>query len=124
MVMELAKTNYDFRRLTVPQASYIVRCIATALDHAHSLNIVHRDIKPENILGPIEHPLLTDFGIAKELDKAKSQGLVGSGYRYARLHEPRAGWGCRRKLIIEVIFIPWVSFYMNLRQVVSYHICT
>ena len=79
MVMELAQTNYDFRQLTVPQAAYIVRCIASALDHAHALNIVHRDIKPENILGPIEHPLLTDFGIAKELDKTKSQALTVTG---------------------------------------------
>ncbi len=77
MVMDLAVREYRHDRLAVPQAVHIVRCIANALDHAHAKGVVHRDLKPENILGTIEHPLLTDFGIAK--DSEHSEGLTRTG---------------------------------------------
>jgi serine/threonine protein kinase len=77
MVMDLASCAIDPARLTVGEAVHVVRCIATALDHAHSQGVVHRDLKPENILGTVEHPLLTDFGIAKEIDQ--SEGLTRTG---------------------------------------------
>ncbi len=77
MVMDLAVCTYDQARLTIGEAVHVVRCIATSLDHAHRKGIVHRDLKPENILGSIEHPLLTDFGIAKEIDQ--SEGLTRTG---------------------------------------------
>jgi len=77
MVMDLATCEYRHDRLNVPQAVHIVRCIANALDHAHAKGVVHRDLKPENILGTIEHPLLTDFGIAK--DAEHSEGLTRTG---------------------------------------------
>ena len=77
MVMDLAAREYDHTRLSITESVHIVRCIALALDHAHSHGIVHRDLKPENILGGVEHPYLTDFGIAKELDQ--SLGLTRTG---------------------------------------------
>jgi hypothetical protein len=77
MVMDLATRTYDHCKLTVMETVHVVRCIATALDHAHRHGIIHRDLKPENILGPIEHPLLTDFGIAKEIDQ--TDGLTRTG---------------------------------------------
>jgi serine/threonine protein kinase len=77
MVMDLANTTFDRTQLAVGEAVHIVRCIAMALDHAHGQGVVHRDLKPENILGTIDHPLLTDFGIAKEIDA--SEGLTRTG---------------------------------------------
>ena len=77
MVMDLEKCTFDRSRLTVGESVHIVRCIATALDHAHAAGVIHRDLKPENILGSIDHPYLTDFGIAKEIDA--SEGLTRTG---------------------------------------------
>jgi serine/threonine-protein kinase len=50
--------------------------IADALAASHSDGVVHRDLKPANVLlatvmgeaGPVMHPLLTDFGIARLAD--------------------------------------------------------
>ncbi|TVR14456.1 MAG: serine/threonine protein kinase [Planctomycetota bacterium] len=77
MVMDEATCAYDHTKLSIPQAVHIIRAIATALDHAHKHGVVHRDLKPENFLGTIAHPLLTDFGIAKEVEH--TLGLTRTG---------------------------------------------
>lgn len=77
MVMDLATPRYDISRLSIGEAVHMVRCIASALDHAHAKGVVHRDLKPENILGSVAHPMLTDFGIAKEVDH--EEGLTRTG---------------------------------------------
>jgi serine/threonine-protein kinase len=50
----------------------ILRDVASALAYAHRNAIVHRDIKPENILLAEGGAVVTDFGIAKAIDAART----------------------------------------------------
>jgi serine/threonine-protein kinase len=44
--------------------------LCNALQYAHELQVVHRDLKPSNIMVTVDGKLkLTDFGIAKDLDR-------------------------------------------------------
>src|SRR5580692_5165685 len=56
-------------RLTVAQASPVLRGVARALDAAHRAGVAHRDLKPANVFVADDDgepfPKLLDFGIAK-----------------------------------------------------------
>jgi serine/threonine protein kinase len=56
--------------MTPDAALELVEAIGNCLDFLHHQNIIHRDIKPANILFRKDGtPVLTDFGIAKQLDQ-------------------------------------------------------
>ncbi|KAL2244009.1 UNVERIFIED_CONTAM: Serine/threonine-protein kinase AtPK2/AtPK19 [Sesamum indicum] len=62
------------------QARVYTAEIVSAVSHLHKNGIVHRDLKPENILMDADgHVLLTDFGLAKEIDESsRSNSLCGT----------------------------------------------
>ena len=67
----LASAGARGERLDLKRMCEIGQKIAEALGYAHRRGVVHRDIKPANILITsreiygVEHPKITDFGIAK-----------------------------------------------------------
>ena len=60
--------------VSVSESISTVVQIASALDEAHKLGIIHRDLKPANVMlraGRV--PVLTDFGIARELTSSHTR---------------------------------------------------
>lgn len=60
----------------------VLEGILKALHYVHSQNLLHRDIKPSNILvDEFNHPVLIDFGTARELVSERTATMVESaGY--------------------------------------------
>ncbi len=66
-------------RLPRTEAIEVLRDVARALAYAHGLGVVHRDIKPENVLLGFDAAVVADFGVAKALAAARTQGASPSG---------------------------------------------
>ena len=62
------------KRLSVADALRVAAEIADALDCAHRHNVLHRDVKPENILLAEGHAVVVDFGVARAIISANSEG--------------------------------------------------
>ena len=60
--------------LSTTEAVRLAREVASGLDYAHRHGVVHRDIKAENVLVHEGHALIADFGIAKAMSAARTEG--------------------------------------------------
>jgi serine/threonine-protein kinase len=61
------------RPLPLWECVSILRDVTRALGYAHDHGIIHRDIKPENVLLSHGAAVVTDFGIAKAIDAARTE---------------------------------------------------
>jgi serine/threonine protein kinase/Flp pilus assembly protein TadD len=60
--------------LPLSKAVEILRDVARALAYAHNSGVVHRDIKPENVLLGYDSAVVADFGVAKAVAAARTEG--------------------------------------------------
>jgi tetratricopeptide (TPR) repeat protein/TolB-like protein len=77
--------------LPLGEAVQLLREICDALAFAHERGIVHRDIKPDNVMLSHGHAVVTDFGVAKALDRARGgASATGDGTGGASTPAPSA----------------------------------
>jgi serine/threonine protein kinase len=91
--------------LPFQEAAALVEKLARAVQHAHERGILHRDLKPGNVLLRVERaaradarstdcvseilfPVVTDFGLAKQLNAASSMGPGAQTHTGAILGTP------------------------------------
>ena len=68
------------RQVPIRRAVEIARDVAEALHHAHERGAIHRDVKPANlIVNTAGAPVLTDFGLARDMDEDEAHRLTNSG---------------------------------------------
>ncbi|EPS73120.1 hypothetical protein M569_01633, partial [Genlisea aurea] len=85
--------------------------IVSAVSHLHENGIMHRDLKPENILLDADgHAMLTDFGLAKEVEEnGRSNSLCGTvEYMSPEIilgkgHDKAADWWSVGVLLFEML---------------------
>lgn len=93
------------------QARLYTAEIVSAVSHLHRNGIVHRDLKPENILMDADgHVMLTDFGLAKEIDESSRSNSMCGTTEYmapeiilAKGHNKDADWWSVGILLFEML---------------------
>ncbi len=73
------RRKLEAKPLTTSAAVRLVDGILEALTAVHEAGFVHRDVKPENVFVQGDHPILTDFGIAKVIRTTTDEPLTELG---------------------------------------------
>ena len=82
------------RTLSPREAARLGETVARAMQLAHSRNVVHRDLKPANVLlTPDGMPKVTDFGLARQLDRDSGQTQAGAVMGTPSYMAPEQAWG-------------------------------
>jgi WD40 repeat protein/tRNA A-37 threonylcarbamoyl transferase component Bud32 len=79
----------------------LLATVARAVHYAHQHGILHRDIKPSNILLAGDVPVITDFGLAKRLNRSSDLTSTGETPGTPRYMAPEQAAG-RKDLTIAV----------------------
>ncbi len=88
--------------LPAVDAVRLVETLARAIHYAHEQGIVHRDLKPANILLQIADcrlpiadliPVITDFGLAKQIDGSSGLTETGQVIGTPSYMSPEQAWG-------------------------------
>jgi tRNA A-37 threonylcarbamoyl transferase component Bud32/mono/diheme cytochrome c family protein len=86
--------RYRGQVMPPPQAAELLQTLARAIHHAHLHGIIHRDLKPANILLTADGiPKITDFGLAKQVDREISATQSGAVMGTANYMAPEQAWG-------------------------------
>nr|AUS89398.1 serine-threonine protein kinase 2 [Sesuvium portulacastrum] len=102
---------YNHRLFREDLARIYAAEIVSAVSHLHANGIMHRDLKPENILLDADgHVVLTDFGLAKQLEEnERSNSMCGTVEYMApeiilgKGHDKAADWWSVGVLIFEML---------------------
>jgi TolB-like protein/tRNA A-37 threonylcarbamoyl transferase component Bud32/Flp pilus assembly protein TadD len=82
-------------KIPAEEAIRLTDQIASALAYAHERGVIHRDIKPANILLTGDRAVVADFGIARAVEVAGTEGLTGTGLAVGTpaYMSPEQAWG-------------------------------
>ena len=70
----ISQLIYENKKMTLPDSLLIVKGIASALDFAHTKNVIHRDLKPSNVMINDEGEVkVMDFGVARQAKESVSR---------------------------------------------------
>jgi len=76
-----------------------VAVVARAVHYAHTQGIIHRDLKPTNVIVDSDgQPMITDFGLARELDAGQTVTAPGSAVGTALYMSPEQAEGDRERI--------------------------
>jgi hypothetical protein len=82
------------------EAARLLALITRAVHHAHQRGILHRDLKPGNILldGAQQTPYVTDFGLAKWIDRDQALTLLPTALGTPQYMAPEQAAGVSAQL--------------------------